>query len=593
MSSKFHITDNQWYWDIDESKALNDLKDKETLKERGKYLVEIVDKIPDKASYHDIDQIPSGKQVITWGPSSGKTTAIRQWLYRSESVIYCAKTILEIDRMYYDLIAMHHYLDGPIIMDDGIIKFHSETPDVKLEDLPKYNTVLCTHERLFLEPQYLLLALNPQYAYLSGSVTRKYLIVDEYPVSSKFYQINDQVINLYDSINLRIPVTAKNENEIRRYEYLKKLLYETTDDRQIACLKRLLPKLVDKSLYPITDVSVSRVAYFAAMVLNKLDDPTIKSGDKIFYSLVEFPVQNIWLFDGTGDLSFKDSTKWNILKHFRFNRKLQLNKPVKILPNTAIDRYIKSEVEAESVVDRVDKYVQALLEIIPYHKKVLIYSWKKLKLSRKFAKKVIQDEFGVTKRYEDSEYSIEDLIKIGLPVEFRDKVEFIYYQSGKDRATNEYSDCDAIVILGKFFIPGLSIYEFNKINECHLSNIDNMNALLIQAIYRTQARRGKPISIYMSEDFDLKDISNLIRNYDFVTCNGFDYKRILLTSYRPENSQEILSKIYKYYNKKVSTAELSKILDIRSDKILERLDAANINYRILGKESRSTLIELF
>lgn len=83
----------------------------------------------------------------------------------------------------------------------------------------------------------------------------------------------------------------------------------------------------------------------------------------------------------------------------------------------------------------------------------------------------VNDEFNLTQYYA---YNICN--KLGIPVEYNtdgsikttnimylDKeFSFISYQSGLDRATNEFREYDSIVFYGKFLVPNSAIYEFNE-----------------------------------------------------------------------------------------------------------------------------------
>lgn len=580
---KFHITDGQWYWDVDESTAINDFEDTSTLYERGKYLVEVIDKIPNKATYKDILAIPNGKQVITWGPSSGKTTAIRQFLYKGASTIYCTKTILEADKMYYDVQAMFEYTKQGLSLRNQIVKFHSKTSDIELSDLPNYSIIICTHERLFIEPQYLLLSLSPEKAYINGSINRRYLLIDEYPKDRESYTVTDNMVAALGLINMKSNNTDLSEDlgRLRRFDTIKSIISKSDESSDIydKSVKSMLPTLINKKLVPISNASVDRVAFFASNVMNQIVDDNLQIGDKAFYSLIKLPIENIYLFDGTGDISFKGSRVWNIYKDTRFNRSLKLSKPVEFLKDTTVERYIKSVQESTDIIDRSDKFVRALLPLFSIHKKILIYTWKNFKITKKLRKSEIKDEFGVISHIDDTD-TLESMIRNSLTPECNKQLEFIHYQSGKDRATNEFSDCDAIVVLGKFFIPGTEIKEFNMINQSSISNIDNMNSLLIQAIYRTRARKGKEISIYFSDDYNIDDVRKLFYNYSSVICNGFNYRKIVCSNLS-KSLIEKFSKIYKLKNQSISITELSSILDYtKNNKTYEFLNKLGITYSI-------------
>ena len=127
------------------------------LENRGRYLTEYIDKLENLASYKEIEELPKdGSYIIPWGPSRGKTSAIRKFIveHRLEYGIYATKKISDIDMLYIDILAQSKYLRHQTI---SIIKFHSGTeeyPQYLLSDkLSSSFWILCTHERLFIEPQ--------------------------------------------------------------------------------------------------------------------------------------------------------------------------------------------------------------------------------------------------------------------------------------------------------------------------------------------------------------------------------------------------------------------------------------------------------
>ena len=175
----------------------------DALIERGKFLTEVIDKIPDTANYNDIKELPferGGRYVVTWGPSSGKTTAIRQFIVKhvidGTTGVVATKLKNDVNSLYYDIIAqsyyfkflcngtrqLSYYLDALKTM---VIPFTSDNKEVTIASLKSSSWIICTHERLFIEPSSILFTRDISRMTLlptdSDVLLRKYLFVDEYP----------------------------------------------------------------------------------------------------------------------------------------------------------------------------------------------------------------------------------------------------------------------------------------------------------------------------------------------------------------------------------------------------------------------------
>ena len=93
---KFKITENQWIWnsDIDQDRLL-DINDKDTMYERGKYLTEVVDKIPDKVCSDDIIIAKGEHYLISVCDEEAKANYVQQSLRTLYDLTYNLMTLLK------------------------------------------------------------------------------------------------------------------------------------------------------------------------------------------------------------------------------------------------------------------------------------------------------------------------------------------------------------------------------------------------------------------------------------------------------------------------------------------------------------------
>lgn len=103
------------------------------------------------------------------------------------------------------------------------------------------------------------------------------------------------------------------------------------------------------------------------------------------------------------------------------------------------------------------------------------------------------------------------------------KVRFISYQSGRERVTSEFSDSDIAVILGSFYIPTHVVSTLNSITKSSTTVADYTISLLIQFLYRSRARHGKCIKLYIDSKYKYI-IDNLTELLNIKFYNLVEFK---------------------------------------------------------------------
>ena len=543
---------NQYEWKRDsQNNIIYDYSDEE-LSRRREYLKQI-DKYSE-LSYKDMMQVLSpGKSIIAFGPGKGKTTALRQFLCRPEVLSSGALVALHridyIDQLVYDLCAMvpryKNYITAYHSKSDSLSEVRKD-----LDFLKEFKIVVTTHQRLLLDDSSVLLNLNDTYEKLGGGSSRKYVIIDENPnYLSKIRFSNEGVASLL----LHCKYLAKDlECYIEELDY--RLVVESIykdmieDESMYNVVASPYEGLIGHKSYG----SMSSRSLESSRFLHKLSVVTktflenYRRGvptdvNNIYYHLGLLESEYVVILDGTGDIINKSSSMWKVLA--KTPRKLSLSN-LKILPNTNLSRRPDSCCDYREFVDAITKVART-------HDKVLVVTWKDLKdfctYNQEYeldgsTEETLVDDSGVivnaVKEVTNRELIITsdfvEYLRSQLPYDVNQKVEIISYLSGKERVTSEYSDSDAIVFLGKFFLPNHEVSKLNTLKESSETTKDYTSSILVQSVYRTQARHCKPISIYFTSDWTQSYVTELLQYFelseDSLEVASMFTKKYLLTT---------------------------------------------------------------
>lgn len=232
---------------------------------------------------------------------------------------------------------------------------------------------------------------------------------------------------------------------------------------------------------------------------------------------------NLWLFDGTGDLTFCGAN--NFYMSLPDLHKPKFQSPINFykIDISSGRRFKESTLfgKFDKVKDILDNNINILLSIFKKNpnNKFLIDSWKNLKFNGAEEKQIKSYHVGIEKYlskegknilfnltdyYSDYLTPIINQMKstgeLGPDFEFS----FIHYQSGLDRATNQFRDYDSIVFLGEFIIPQSAIDEHNTNMGAKTDLIKYTVHQLVQAACRLRVRKhtGEPINIYYTSDWN-------------------------------------------------------------------------------------------
>ena len=545
----------QYEWDYNNFSS-------EALLKRADYLLEVIDNIPNKATSEDIERLPSGRVMVTWGPASGKSTAIRQYLCKNQMnyMIYATAKKSDVDAMYYDLLAMKE--KGIIVSECKIAKFHSNF-DPGEASLRSSNILICTHERLMIEPPSILYRLEGDIPNHLGQIIRSEMIIDELPKFYKSFKASGTLMMGLGYINSQLERFRYDKRQRLAYRYAKfRSLMEAYLDNDESKLSTVdygaVVSLINS--YQASNIvikdndrerAVRKFAYFSDLLAEKLLEMTIEEGVRssidrnLYYTLLDIEVPNIKIFDGTGDLILKGSNSWIIQRDDRFRRSLSLAKPIELLDNTSMIRSVAKSEDLEYTRSKIMTLVNHIRNLLRTNSgKILLYTWKSIRLNYNYYDESDEND------PKDMRY-LPDYIRSLFTPEENDRLEITYYGSGKERVTSEFSDCDSIIIAGKFFIPNSAISNYNEVNSTEITSLDYTKSLIIQAIYRTSSRHGQPINIYFTNDYDWNLIGSIMSEFDEIViagenCTG-QYKFSQLISHTSRNKKHY-EHISKYFN---------------------------------------------
>lgn len=438
--------------------------------------------------------IPAGCHVISTGCGMGKTTAVKKLIekYKNDiSLLYCARTIKECDEMY-------EYCMSIPEVNTSVALLHSESKDYfKYKNSPaelrSKHILICTHAQLNSMPYMFTLLVNRRknykwdldyfYRNLSDVTYRKFIIIDE---------------------AIEIPgnrFIISREDYSRRYDYIRagiKMVPITSDESSVDKLNDFYTDEYGKSELPNSlvlnkDDYVNSVIFYNG--LGKFDNKNVrfeKDQVELFNSLYDAVNQKlegtiddpyVLILDGTGDINYKGSSQFNIEKLSNPNPHVSFNR----LESNLYRRYTS----LQDALTTVDKAISEVKNVLESNNKTLIVTYKDLKgdLAQGYMSNCSLDYI---------KYLTDNLS------EYSDKYSLIYYQSGLDKATNEFIDYDSIIFLGEFNISSSGIQNHNYYNKTSFDALDHKIQLLVQAIYRTRLRKydGSTVNVYYTSDWN-------------------------------------------------------------------------------------------
>lgn len=515
----------------------------------------------------ELDESVYGAYALCPGCGAGKTTIVKQLieLKWNEGILYSAFTKDEVNNMYQfckTLIGSELInRDGSIntLRNEDIIVLHSdytsEGTDNNLwrnnpKELMNKKIILCTHAKLLDEPLYLLISTNfnnkmanmfpPTYRSVNNignSLPRQWILIDEM-TESRMTLANMKKV-MFSSLGvLTNKIRAVDEKGRPITKTIDKMILNRSsiyyDDftNQVKGLGSIVPEFRDllkdesNELNKIRNERLLENLYLNFQLYANNESNIVKINSSFTDMITGNENTHILLFDGTSDLTLYNSKKFKVQEiETKYNGELRIFKiPFELSRKiSSKDSRTQEEIEIE-LRNKINNTINLLSDLIQKNSKTLIFCWKGFKIDDTEIND--NDEFkfsgNIIDRYEsglilNKNFLLPNYIKFKLEeLGFNEGKEFSieYYGSGRDKAINDYRDYDAVILLGKYIVPGSVINDFNIMFNSNITFSDYYSNRVIQAVCRTRIRNhnNESLNIYMTDDWS-NDVFNKVKSY--------------------------------------------------------------------------------
>jgi hypothetical protein len=269
-----------------------------------------------------------------------------------------------------------------------------------------------------------------------------------------------------------------------------------------------------------TQLMMERATHRLRLILEARKNDTLHQSQK-GYTVYQHPglLKNphVWIVDGTADLILKDSKYWTIVKESDYNYHLVCPCPPIIADINMIDRNLKKTLtSADGGMSKAYQIVQdwmgAVLEFLDslahQHTKILVIFWKDFKdtasLKPPETTPLVQG-------------NTLDAVENGLIRFFMQKVQelplskFEFSPYGIHSLTDSKGKTiDAVVFIGKFYLPQPAIEDINRANGTHTSRNLYSLAEVVNQTFRSRCQFGEPVTIYFTPDYSKDDIQKFL-----------------------------------------------------------------------------------
>lgn len=531
----------------------------------------------------DVIEVPNkfGGYVIASGCGSGKTTIIKKLIkdLNTEGILYSAFTIDECNEMFNYVISLIESRTSNLTMNDIMLIHSGECPDYRFTDLfnewkNKFNNdilytnskkvLICTHHKLFnTEPSIFLkytgnpisLDIDDFDSPIGTAVSstfhgiryypRQLILIDELPTCSPFkVKVNPLVIKSLGDQDKEVYYDPNELDPEKRYKtrpIIPKSFSRPNSFREL--LYNYNSEINGSGLDIIstnTEKDKKFLRYINGIIWDNYDTYSKEKSDiSISYTISDFIIENktetrILLFEGTGDLSFYDSKRFEVLtlKGKKYSSDIHIEKF-----HQNLSRRISKEADETEVSNDINLNVDEIENIIKSNERTLIVTWKNFKDDSGIK---INDRFNIKKSIVNSDINLPEIYKCKLRERgIINGYEIIHYMSGLDKATNLFRSFDSIIFLGNFRVPNYVVSDFN--NDYKVGTDIEKYTLyqLVQAICRTRIRnhRGEGINVYFSDDWDDDIIKKLFEYINSDKINESKIKQVYdssLIKFRPK-----------------------------------------------------------
>lgn len=235
-----------------------------------------------------------------------------------------------------------------------------------------------------------------------------------------------------------------------------------------------------------------------------------------YYHLESIHSPHLWIIDGTADVLLRESKLWEVQKEPVYT--YQLISPSAPLPANIpmIPRNLqKISDDTTATYERIQEWIESLDtflgSLVHKHEMILLVIWKDLQ------KSITKSRGGVLP-IETGDFiggisnQLVKGIESSLDKMYPKKFQVISYNRRGDYSfdTNISQKLDAVVFIGKFFIPSYVIGSWNKINNSLMTSQDYSLSELVKHIFSTRSQFGEPVFLYYSDDWGKDFIQSLL-----------------------------------------------------------------------------------
>lgn len=522
-------------WRLKNNEIDYNVDDNNYLLSRRNYLLDKVDDSSYKLK-NSIDSY-SNRQVLAWGCGSGKTTNLKVLCANTDkSTLIIVKTNEEIKRLVFDVKALN-----PKQSICGIYKGSDTLKELEcnIYALSKYRIVVTNNWRALYESSNIFINY---YDPIKKEITKRELVIfDEFqtPYTDIVVKHEKLLVELYKRELIYGKEIRLNKETIKNIiNFDKNIFNELFND---------LPDIKNEKLY---HERVSWLFNKLIVSLGDLSNTDISSDIIIHQDINDFIDEDtkLIILDATAEFLFEGSNNWNIERYNQSKVVINNNIYYDTLLSTRRTRKSNEKHKKDIVEDirKLEKYIS--MNNVNKH---LVITW-------------------------NNTFHIENLpnfIKENISKDLRDKYEVIHYNSGKCRATNEYIKYDSIIFFGEWFNNSFHAERLSEVLNTKIESKDLVKSEIVQAIFRTQARIGKSVSIAFFYNYNEK----LLDGYDsfeesinsILNIEDNDFKRMvkmrrILNIMENELNKNTLKKV-KNFIRKMNILDLkNEIMEIKT-----------------------------
>lgn len=438
-----------------------------------------------------------GGYIISTGCGSGKTESIKDLIRKKfeHGVLYTVDTKCEANRIHQwvlsDLVGLI-----PLKQDD-VVLLHGDNPGELREYynnpelLMQKKVVILTHVRFWTDIINYFLIYRPKHPVqpfigdfaelMKRTDLRQYIIFDETPIFLKpFCTIPKAMFgNFVEENNGKWQCKSLKS----MYRYYDKFVEGTEDD-----LFKTNNKLNSMKKETVLHCIPRYFDYWMALKAEKNYSINFYPKDLVQPGMKT----HVLIYEGAGDILLGTSKAFTLI-----DLPNKYNSKVNFFPFNFVQKRKDKDFPS---TDAFDSYISDLAGMIRKHTRTLVVVWKYL------GKMKDGDEGSGISEY--TQLIEEKLLEKGL---LHSQFEVIYYGSSQTKSTNNYRDCDAMILAGNWGIPASKTKQIREAYLAETTDEEHNLWYFAQLVTRIGIRMhdGGEYHVYYSNDYSTSFIQKL------------------------------------------------------------------------------------